>query len=193
MEKKNKIKKGIRRVKSKPNFRLSKLKFAEKILQVKRVTKVVKGGKKMSFRALVVVGDNKRKVGVGMGRADDVNLAIDKAILNAKKHLINVPLTQSMSIPHKISSTFGACKIVIRPASLGTGVIAGGAMRTVLELSGIKNVLAKQLGSKNILNNAKATIKALLALNEKIEIAKYQSLRKKKFYTKIMKEFKNAR
>ncbi len=172
--------------------RLSKLKFEEKILEVKRVTKVVKGGKKMTFRAAVAVGDTKRKVGIGIGRADDVNLAIDKAILNAKKHLINVPLTKKLSIPHFISADFGASSIMIRPASLGTGVIAGGSMRPILELAGIKNALGKQLGSKNILNNAKASISALSLLAQKIELAKYQSLGREKFYKKIMKEFKNA-
>lgn len=181
------IKKG-----KKTKIRLSKLKFVEKILQIKRVTKVVKGGKKMTFRAVVIVGDLKRKVGLGVGRADDVNLAIDKAILNAKKHLINVPLTKKLSIPHFTFANFGACKVMIRPASLGTGVIAGGSMRPVLELAGIKNALAKEFGSKNILNNAKASISALYNLAEKIELAKYQSQRRAKFYQKIMKEFKNA-
>jgi small subunit ribosomal protein S5 len=191
-EKLIKNKKLIRKSK-KRIIRLSKLKFEEKILQVKRVTKVVKGGKKMTFRAVVAVGDTKHKVGLGIGRADDVNLAIDKAILNAKKHLINVPLTKKLSIPHFISAKYGACKIMIRPASLGTGVIAGGSMRPVLELAGIKNVLGKQFGSKNILNNAKASINALSNLAQKIDLAKSQSKRREKFYKKIMKEFKNVR
>eukprot|EP01038_Epipyxis_sp_PR26KG_P008622 gene8622-11655_t len=156
------------------SIRLSKIKYEEKILQIKRVTKVVKGGKKMTFRAIVIIGDNKRKVGVGVGRADDVNLAIDKAVLNGKKNLINVPLTLRDSVPHVIKSSYGACSIMLRPALQGTGVIAGGSVRTVLELAGIKNVLAKQFGSNNMLNNAKATILALTSLNEKIELGKYQ-------------------
>ncbi len=191
-DKKEKVKKSGKKGKRKAITRLSKLKFEEKILQIKRVTKVVKGGKKMTFRALVIVGDLSRKVGLGIGRADDVNLAIDKAILNAKKHIINVPLTKKFSIPHLTSSEFGACKVMIRPAPLGTGVIAGASMRTVLELSGIKNVSAKQLGAKNLLNNAKATISALSTLSEKIELAKYQSIRRRAFYKKVMKEFKDA-
>jgi small subunit ribosomal protein S5 len=174
-------------------IRLSKLKFEEKIVQITRVTKVVKGGKKLTFRAVVIIGDNKRKVGVGIGRAEDVNLAIDKAILNGKKNLINVPLTIKYSIPHVVNSSYGACSLMLRPASIGTGVIAGGSIRTVLELAGVKNILAKQFGSNNILNNAKATILALTNLNEKVELGKYQSQRKQLFYQKIMRRYKNVR
>jgi small subunit ribosomal protein S5 len=174
-------------------LRFSKIKYEEKIVQVKRVTKVVKGGKKMTFRAVLIIGDNKRKVGVGIGRAEDVNLSIEKAILNGKKNLITVPLTILSSVPHVINASYGACKIMLRPASLGTGVIAGGSVRTVLELAGIKNILAKQFGSNNILNNAKATILALTTLNEKIELGKVQSLRRQKFYDKIMKKPQNGR
>lgn len=173
-------------------IRLSKIKYEEKVIQVKRVTKVVKGGKKMTFRAVVIIGDNKRKVGVGVGRADDVNMAIDKAILNGKKNLINVPLTLVDSVPHVVKASYGACKIMLRPASSGTGVIAGGSIRTVLELAGIKNILAKQFGASNILNNAKTTILALNLLNEKVELGKYQSVRKQIFYDKIMKRYKNV-
>ena len=174
-------------------IRLSKIKYEEKIVQIKRVTKVVKGGKKMTFRAIVIIGDNKRKVGVGIGRAEDVNLAIDKAILNGKKNLISVPLTLKFSVPHVAYASYGACSIMLRPASQGTGVIAGGSVRTVLELAGIKNILAKQFGSNNILNNAKATVLALTSLNEKVELGKYQSVRKQLLYDKIMRKYKNAR
>ena len=124
--------------KRKPIIRLSKVKYEEKIVQIKRVTKVVKGGKKMTFRAVVIIGDNKRKVGVGIGRADDINLAIDKAIINGKKNLINVPLTLKDSIPHVVKGSYGACKLMLRPAQVGTGVIAGGSVRTVLELAELK-------------------------------------------------------
>jgi small subunit ribosomal protein S5 len=144
----------------------------------------------MTFRAIVIVGDNKRKVGVGIGRAEDVNLAIDKAVLNGKKNLITVPLTFVFSVPHVMKASYGACKIMLRPASQGTGVIAGGSVRTFLELGGIKNILAKQFGSSNILNNAKATILALNQLNEKIDLGKIQSLRKKRFYGKIMRKYR---
>ena len=166
----NKDFKGKRR----PIIRLSKVKYEEKIIQIKRVTKVVKGGKKMTFRAIVIIGDNKRKVGVGVGRADDINLAIDKAIINGKKNLINVPLTLKDSIPHVVKGSYGACKLMLRPAQVGTGVIAGGSVRTVLEL-------------------AKATVFALTDLNEKVELGKYQSTRKQLFYDKVMKKYKNVR
>jgi small subunit ribosomal protein S5 len=171
--------------------KISKIKYEEKIIQIKRVTKVVKGGKKLTFRAIVIIGDNKRKVGVGIGRADDVNMAIDKAILSGKKNLIQVPLTYNYSIPHVMNSSYCACQILLRPASQGTGVIAGGSVRTVLELAGIKNILAKQYGSSNILNNAKATVLALNQLSEKVDLGKYQCARKVQFYDKIMKKSKN--
>ncbi len=165
------------------------IKYKEKILQIKRVTKVTKGGKKLSFRAIVIVGDEKHKVGIGVGKALDVSIAIEKAILNAKKNLIQVPLTKSLSIPSLTSGQLGAARIRLRPTAIGTGVIAGGSVRTVLELGGVKNVLGKQLGSKNLLNNAKATIKALLHLQEKTEIGKIQSDRKFLFYKKLIKNF----
>jgi len=183
----------LRTSKKKTIIKLSKIKYEEKVIQIKRVTKVVKGGKKLTFRAVVIVGDNKRKVGVGIGRADDINIAISKATLHGKKNLINVPLTLKYSVPHVIKASYGACSIMLRPASQGTGVIAGGSVRTVLELAGIKNILAKQFGSSNILNNAKATIIALNLLNEKVELGQYQSMRKQLFYDKIMKRYKNVR
>jgi small subunit ribosomal protein S5 len=182
-----------RRLKKKTITRLSKLKFDEKIVQVKRVTKVVKGGKKLTFRVVVIIGDTKRKVGVGIGRADDVNLAIEKAVINGKKNLINVPLTKNSSIPHVIQVKYGACNLMLRPSSSGTGVIAGGSIRTVLELAGVQNILAKQFGSSNILNNAKATLLALNLLNEKVELGKYQSIRKELFYDKIMRKYQNVK
>jgi small subunit ribosomal protein S5 len=182
-----------RNPRKKRTIRLSKIKYDEKIVQIKRVTKVVKGGKKMTFRAVVIIGDSKHKVGVGIGRAEDVNLAIEKAILNGKKNLITVPLTLKYSVPHVVNASFGACSIMLRPASQGTGVIAGGSVRTVLELAGIRNILAKQFGSNNILNNAKATILALTNLNEKVELGKFQSARKQIFYDKIMRKYKNVR
>jgi small subunit ribosomal protein S5 len=184
--------KDSNKLRKKATIRLSKLKYDEKIVQIKRVTKVVKGGKKMTFRAVVIIGDSKQKVGVGVGRAEDVNLAIDKAVLNGKKNLINIPLTLKYSIPHVVNKSYGACSLMLRPASLGTGVIAGGSIRTVLELGGIRNILAKQFGASNILNNAKATILALTSLNEKVELGTAQSNRKKLFYEKIMKKYKNG-
>lgn len=159
--------------------------FQEKIIQIKRVTKVSKGGKKMSFRALIIIGDKNQKVGLGIGCADDVDFAIEKAIKDGKKNLITVPITLSTSIPHSIQVHYGACKILLLPATIGTGVIAGSSIRTILELAGIKNIFAKQLGAKNILNNAKATILALTQLKKNIKLGTYFSHLKNKYYNHI--------
>nr|YP_009391293.1 ribosomal protein S5 [Dipterocladia arabiensis]ARW59437.1 ribosomal protein S5 [Dipterocladia arabiensis] len=135
--------------------------WQEKVIQVKRVTKVVKGGKKLSFRAVLVIGNEKGQIGVGIGKASDVIGAVKKGVSDAKKHIIHIPITKSYSIPHPIHGTAGAAKIILRPSATGCGVIAGGSTRTVLELAGIKNILAKQLGSNNTLNNARAALNAL--------------------------------
>nr|YP_009297116.1 ribosomal protein S5 [Ceramium japonicum]AOM66459.1 ribosomal protein S5 [Ceramium japonicum] len=135
--------------------------WEERVVQVKRVTKVVKGGKKLSFRAVLVIGNTKGQIGVGVGKASDVIGAVKKGISDAKKHIINIPVTKYNSIPHPIQGIAGAAKIILRPSATGSGVIAGGSTRTVLELAGIKNILAKQLGSNNKLNNARATLNAL--------------------------------
>lgn len=167
----------------------NKLILFEKIIQIKRVTKVTKGGKKMSFRALVVIGNEINKIGLGIGRASDVNLAINKAIINGKKNLLNIQLTYFLSIPHVITASYGASKIILRPASEGQGIIAGGAVRTILELAGIKNISANQLGSKNFFNNAKATLLALKTLNNRILLKKNQLIRHKLSYTKLLKKY----
>ena len=138
--------------------------WEERVVQVKRVTKVVKGGKKLSFRAILVVGNEKGQIGVGIGKASDVINAVKKGVADAKKHLINVPLTQSYSVPHPSHGISGAAKVILKPSATGSGVIAGGSVRTVLELAGIKNILAKQLRSGNTLNNARATLNALANL-----------------------------
>jgi len=138
--------------------------WSERVVSIQRVTKVVKGGKKMSFRAVVVVGNEKGKVGVGVGKAGEVIVAVRKAVTDGKKNVINVPLTSSNSIPHLTNGRFGAAKLVLRPSAPGSGVIAGGSIRTVLELAGVKNILSKQLGSNNLLNNARATINSLSTL-----------------------------
>jgi small subunit ribosomal protein S5 len=135
-----------------------------RVVSIERVTKVGKGGKKKSFRAVVVVGDEEGKVGVGVGKAVDVISAIRKGERNGIKNLISIPLTRSNSIPHPTNGKFGAAKIILVPSASGSGVIAGSSIRTVLELAGIKNILSKQLGSNNLLNNAKATIKGLCSL-----------------------------
>ncbi|MBC8120440.1 MAG: 30S ribosomal protein S5 [Gemmatimonadaceae bacterium] len=138
--------------------------FKERVVQIRRVTKVVKGGKKLSFRAVVVVGDGRGRVGIGVGKANDVIGAVKKGVSDAKKTLIEVPLNSINTIPHPMNGRSGAAFVLIKPASGGTGVIAGGAVRTVLELAGLKNILAKSLGSKSPLNNARATADALSRL-----------------------------
>lgn len=150
--------------------------WQEKVVQVKRVTKVVKGGKKLSFRAVIVIGNEKGQIGVGIGKASDVIGAVKKGINDAKKHIISVPLTKSYSIPHPIHGISGAAKIILRPSATGSGVIAGGSTRIVLELAGIKNILAKQLGSNNTLNNAKAALNALNNLKTFQETAKSRNI-----------------
>ena len=142
----------------------TEINWEERVIQVKRVTKVVKGGKKLSFRAIIIIGDENGQVGVGIGKATDVIGAVKKGVADAKKNIISVPLTKENSIPHHINGISGAAQVIMRPSAPGSGVIAGGAVRTVLELAGIQNILTKQLGSNNILNNARATIDGLLNL-----------------------------
>jgi len=121
-------------------------------------------GKKLSFRAILIIGNEKGQVGVGVGKASDVIGAVKKAVTDSKKHLVNVPVTKNNSIPHIITGQSGAARVIIRPSAPGSGVIAGGAVRTILELAGVKNILAKQLGSSSPLNNARAATNALLKL-----------------------------
>ncbi len=158
----------------KKNFRgkEQEVNWSEKVVQVKRVTKVVKGGKKLSFRAVIVIGNEKGQVGVGIGKATDVIGAVKKGVANAKKHIVSIPLTKSCSIPHQINGIAGAAQVLMRPSAPGSGVIAGGAVRTVLELAGIQNILTKQLGSNNVVNNARATINALVNLKTVSQTAK---------------------
>jgi small subunit ribosomal protein S5 len=138
--------------------------WSERVVSIERVTKVVQGGKKMSFRAIIVVGNEQGKFGVGVGKASDVITAVRKGVTDGKKHIISIPLTSSNSIPHAINGRFGAAKLILRPSAPGSGVIAGSSIRTVLELAGVKNILSKQLGSNNLLNNARATINGLSLL-----------------------------
>lgn len=139
--------------------------FEEEVLQIARVTRVVKGGRRLRFRATVIVGNKKGKVGVGLGKASEVSVAIQKAIARAKKSLMIVPIEKEReTIPHTIRFKFKASEILIMPASSGTGLIAGGAVRKILELAGVKNVLSKTFGTNNKVVNAQATIKALKLL-----------------------------
>jgi len=153
-----------------------KPKFVERLIKISRVSKVTKGGKKLSFRAIVVIGDENGNVGVGVAKADDVVNAFKKAKADGRKNLITLPLTKSLSIPHSVGGRFGACKVIMKPAIEGSGVIAGGAVRIVLEVAGVKNVIAKQLGSNNLLNNARASIVALQNLTTKSQVAKIRDL-----------------
>ena len=170
--------KKINRVKknSRSNTNFNKQRFVERLIKINRVSKVTKGGKKLSFRAIVVIGDENGKVGVGVAKADDVVNAFKKAKTNGRKNLIKLPITKSLSIPHHVSGNFGACKVIMRPSIEGSGVIAGGAVRIVLEVAGVKNVIAKQLGSNNLLNNARASICALENLTTKSQVLKKRNL-----------------
>lgn len=153
----------------------------EKLVKLNRVTKVNKGGRTFSFSALVVVGDSKGKVGYGLGKARDVSESISKAVDNAKKNMVNVPIING-TIPHEQLGKYGAGKVLIKPASDGTGVIAGGAMRAVLEIAGVQNVLAKSQGSANPHNVVKATIDALLKLRSPLQIARQRGVTLSKVY-----------
>ena len=167
LKKVNKTKRNLKR-----NDNKNDSKFIERLIKINRVSKVTKGGKKLSFRAIVVVGDEKGQVGVGVAKANDVVNAFKKAKTDGYKNLVKIPLTKSLTIPHKVTGNFGACKIIMRPSIEGSGVIAGGSIRTVVEVAGIKNIIAKQLGSDNLLNNARASICALENLTTESQVMK---------------------
>ena len=157
------------------------LELTDKVVQINRVVKTTKGGRAFSFSALVVVGDGNGVVGHGLGKAKEVQEAIIKGIDDAKKNLIRVPVMKG-TIPHEQSAKEGAAKVMIRPAAAGTGVIAGGSMRAVLEAAGIQNILSKNLGSANPHNVVKATFKALSMLREPIAVAKDRNVNLKKVF-----------
>jgi small subunit ribosomal protein S5 len=157
------------------------LELTEKVVQINRVVKTTKGGRAFSFSALVVVGDGNGVVGHGLGKAKEVQEAITKGIDDAKKNLIRVPVMKG-TIPHEQLAKEGAAKVFIRPAAPGTGVIAGGSMRAVLEAAGVHNVLSKSLGSANPHNVVKATYKALSMLREPVAIAKERNVNLKKVF-----------
>jgi len=153
----------------------AELDLKEKVVAINRVAKVTKGGRTFGFSAIVVVGNEDGIVGYGLGKAREVNEAITKGIDDAKKNLVNVPVHKG-TIPHDQLGRYGAGKILIKPASDGTGVIAGGAMRAVLELAGIHNVLAKSLGTSNPHNVIKATIDALSKLRDPMTVARQRGI-----------------
>ena len=145
-------------------YQEQKSEFDERVIQVNRTSKKTKGGNSIAFSVLVVVGDRKGRVGVGLGKAPDVLASIQKASLYAKKHLFAVPMKDGRTIPHRTDVKFGAAKILIKPAPKGSGIIAGSSVRAVLELAGIKDVVGKILGTNNKITNTYATMKALKTL-----------------------------
>jgi len=155
---------NIKRVKA------SEIELKEKVVAINRVTKVVKGGRRFSFAAIVVVGDGKGVVGYGLGKANEVTDAITKAIDDAKKNLIKVPVFKG-TVPHEMKGKFGGGNVLVKPAAHGTGIIAGGAMRAVFDSAGIKDVLAKSQGSSNPHNVVKATFDALLKMRDPFAVA----------------------
>ena len=147
----------------------TELTLSDKLIYINRVVKVVKGGKRLSFSALVVTGDGNGHVGIGMGKANEVPAAISKASAIAKKNLIKVPLAGT-TIPYEMRVKLGAAEVLLKPAAPGTGIIAGGSVRAVLEVAGIKDILTKSLGSSNHINVAKTTIFALSQLKDRAEV-----------------------
>lgn len=146
-----------------------KREFEQKVVEIKRVTRVVAGGKRMRFRALVVIGDKKGKVGMGLRKGVDVAEAVNKAVNAAKKNMIVVPLV-NQTIPHMVKIKYKSSRILLLPARPGTGIIAGGALRSVLDLAGVKNIMSKMLGSSNKVNNVKAAFEAFKSMKSKEQL-----------------------
>ncbi|EFH54852.1 hypothetical protein ARALYDRAFT_343774 [Arabidopsis lyrata subsp. lyrata] len=147
-------------------------KSSERVVQVRRVTKVVKGGKQLKFRAIVVVGDKQGNVRVGCAKAKEVVAAVQKSAIDARRNIVQVPMTKYSTFPHRSEGDYGAAKVMLRPASPGTGLIAGGAVRIVLEMAGVENALGKQLGS----NNARATLAAVQQMRQFRDVAQERGI-----------------
>jgi small subunit ribosomal protein S5 len=160
---------NIKRIKT------SEIELSERVVSINRVTKVTKGGRTFSFSAVVVVGNGDGIIGYGLGKAREVTEAISKGVNDAKKNLLQVPVVKG-TIPHELESKFGGARVFIKPASPGTGVVAGGAMRAVLESAGITDILAKSKGSSNPHNVVKATVKALMDIRDAYTIAKTRNI-----------------
>lgn len=143
--------------------------FGEKVIRISRVTKKTKGGNNISFTALVVVGDRKGRVGVALGKAKDVMNAIKKGVRRGKKTIITIPLVDNRTIPYELTTKYGAAKVILKPAPAGTGVIAGGSVRAVLELAGVKDVVSKILGTNNKMSNVVATFEALKMMKATVD------------------------
>ncbi|NUO82372.1 30S ribosomal protein S5 [candidate division KSB1 bacterium] len=163
------------------------LELKERVVAVNRTAKVVKGGRRFGFNAIVVVGDGKGHVGCGLGKAKEVTDAISKGAENAKKALVRVPV-QNGTLPHEVKGKYGAGKVYLKPASPGTGVIAGGAVRAIMEAAGVQNVLSKSLGSANPHNVVKATMQALFALMDAASLAQRRGISPRDVFSRSMTE-----
>lgn len=162
-------------------IKASELDLKDKLVHINRVAKVVKGGRRFSFNAIVVVGDGRGHVGIGLGKAKEVADAISKGIDDAKKNIVKVAIVNN-TIPHSVVAKYGAAKVLIKPASPGTGLIAGGGVRAVLESAGVKDALTKSLGSSNPHNVVKATINALLALEDTESVARRRGMKMQELF-----------
>lgn len=170
------------KIRRKHNIPAGNLNLEEKLVHINRVAKVVKGGRRFSFNAIVVVGNGEGVCGHGLGKANEVSDAIQKGFDNAKKNLIKIPMTKTGSIHHPVTGKAGAGKVLLRPAAEGTGVIAGGAVKSLLDVAGVHNILSKSLGSSNPHNMVKAAYTALKELTDPVEVAQRRGISVKKVF-----------